>query len=382
MGKQTSAPPPVPDPYKTAQAQTGSNVNTAIANAWLGNANEIGPYGSVTYEPTAWHNVGGSSPWGNYGSGGGGGMDGGGGGYGNGGYRIPQFTRRVTLSPEQQKLYDQQNQLGRGLNQLAIGQTGKLTNWLDRPVDTAGLPSVANDFSADRSSVEQAMFDRLNPQLERDRASLENSLVNQGFQRGTEAFSSGMDQYNRQANDQRLGITAAGLQEQQGLFGMAQGNRQRALQETLALRNQPINEISALMSGGQVSLPQAQGYNAPQMANTSIGDYIYNSAALRNQQYGQQMQSNASQMGGLYGLGGTALTAAMKYGPMFMSDRRVKRDIREMGIKLVNGLKLYAYRYLNDAKERVGVMADDVLKVNPSAVGMYKGYLTVNYGAL
>jgi hypothetical protein len=226
-------------------------------------------------------------------------------------YKIPRFAQTTTLSPEQQRLYDQQTRLGSDLNDLALSQTQRLADHLGRPIDASGLPSVGSDFSQDRQRVEQALFDRLSPQLERDRASLENTLVNQGFQRGTEAFTNAMDQFNRQANDQRLAVTAHGLQEQQGLVGMEQANRQRALQEMLALRNQPINEISALMGGGQVHLPGAQAYQGGNIAAADVAGSVYNTAALQQKQYEQQMGLHRQHVAGLYGLGNTALGGLM-----------------------------------------------------------------------
>jgi hypothetical protein len=227
-------------------------------------------------------------------------------------YKIPRFSQTTTLSPEQQRLYDQQTQLGSSLNNLALSQTQRLADHLGRPIDASGLPSVANDFSADRQRVEQALFDRVNPQLERDRRALEDALVNQGFMRGTDAFANAMGDFNRQVNDQRLAITAQGLNEQQGLFNMQQGNRQRALNEMLAMRNQPINEISALMSGGQVSLPNAQAYQGGNVAASDVAGSIYNTAALQQKQYEQQMALHGQHVAGMYGLGKTALSGLMQ----------------------------------------------------------------------
>ena len=42
--------PPAPDPYRVAGAQTGQNVQSAIANSYLGNVDQVGPYGSTTYK--------------------------------------------------------------------------------------------------------------------------------------------------------------------------------------------------------------------------------------------------------------------------------------------------------------------------------------------
>jgi hypothetical protein len=47
------------------------------------------------------------------------------------------------------------------------------------------------------------------------------------------------------------------------------------------------------------------------------------------------------------------------------------------------GLPLYAFRYIWGGPVRVGVMAQDVLKVRPEAVIKgADGFLRVNYGAL
>ena len=302
MGKKTPAPPPPPDPYKVAGAQTGANVNSAIASGVIGNINTVGPTGTTKYDQTDTYTM--KGPDGQT-------------------YQVPRYTQTTTLSPEQQQLYNQQTQLGSGMNNLAIGQVDRLGSVLGKPVDTAGLPEVANDFSADRAAVEKALYDRLSPQMDRARAGLETTLVNQGFQRGTEGFNREMDQAGRNENDARLAITGQGLQEQQGLFGMQQANRSRSLQEMLALRNQPINEISALMSGGQVSLPNAPTYNAPQIGAAPIGDYTYNNAALQNQQWQTQQQTAAQKQAALYGalggIGGAGLYGAAggKLGGLF-----------------------------------------------------------------
>ena len=86
---------------------------------------------------------------------------------------------------------------------------------------------------------------------------------------------------------------------------------QQALQQALALRNQPLNEIGALMSGGQVSLPQFQGYTPAQVAGTPIGQYMYNTAGIQQQQYeAEQNRANAlrtAALTGLFGLGSAAI---------------------------------------------------------------------------
>ena len=45
-------PPTPPNPYQTAAAQTGTNVSTGVANAFLNNVNQITPEGSLNYDVT------------------------------------------------------------------------------------------------------------------------------------------------------------------------------------------------------------------------------------------------------------------------------------------------------------------------------------------
>jgi hypothetical protein len=64
------------------------------------------------------------------------------------------------------------------------------------------------------------------------------------------------------------------------------------------------------------------------------------------------------------------------------SDIRLKRDIVEVGT-LGNGIHLYRFRYKWADQQYVGVMAQEVEKVVPSAVSRdADGYLRVDYGQL
>ena len=86
--------------------------------------------------------------------------------------------------------------------------------------------------------------------MARDRAGFGASEEQRAFDQAMAAGQFGSGEQNRAFNTQMAGAQ----------FGNQA--RQQSLQEMLALRNQPINEISALMSGGQVSLPNVPQYNA------------------------------------------------------------------------------------------------------------------------
>jgi hypothetical protein len=104
---------------------------------------------------------------------------------------------------------------------------------------------------------------------------------------------------------------AAQLQRfNQALQGAQFGNTalQQSMQQQLALRNQPINEIAALMSGVQVNMPQFQGYQGANVAAAPIfaGTQAAGDFAQRN--YANQVAKYNAQMGLLGDLGGAAAT--------------------------------------------------------------------------
>jgi len=104
-------------------------------------------------------------------------------------------------------------------------------------------------------------------------------------------------------------IAGTQFAQQQAIMDAQDNARARALQEQLALRNQPINEITALLSGSQVATPQ---FGIAQSAMIPTTDY----AGIRQQGFQNQManyqQQNANyqaMLGGLFGLGRAGIQA-------------------------------------------------------------------------
>ncbi len=317
-----STPKP-PDPYKVASAQGQANTEAAIAAGILNNMNEVSPYGNVVYTQTGSQQVGKNT--------------------------VPQYTRTVTLTPAQQQMLDQQNQLGINLNDLAIGQVDRLGGVLDQPVDLGTTEQS-------RIDAQNALLSRLEPQFQRDRSNLDAQLIARGLTPGSEAYNEGMDQHNRMLTDARMQAVLAGGQEQA-----------HQAQLRLAERNQPINEISALMSGGQVTVPQFSAPYQQGIQPAPVADSIWNS-------YNAQANQAAAANSGLFGLGSSAL------GGLFMlSDVRAKEDIRRVG-QTDGGLPVYTFRYKGDTVTHMGVMAQDVEMVAPEAVAEgHDGLKRVDY---
>jgi hypothetical protein len=392
MGAPKAAPPPAPTPPReTSAAQTGSNVSTAIANAYMGNVNQVTPQGSLTFDQTDTYSF--TDP------------------YTGLSYNVPRFTATQTLSPEQQAVNQQQNRADLALSTLGANQSEFLRDYMQKPLQLSDLgprpdapqlrTSYDTEFTADRQRTEDALFSRLNPQLERDRASLETQLSNQGVKLGSSAYDRAMQNFGQQSNDARTAAVLASGQEQSRLAGLAQQSanffnsanvdqynaamaaRSQGLQEQFSLRNQPINEITALMSGSQVSQPNFVNAQMPRIPTTDNAGIIQNYDQAQMQRWQaveQQRQQRAAQQGSILGglMGGISSMGAA----WLRSDERLKEDIEPVGT--LKGHKLYEYTMKDTGEKQIGVMAQEVRKKRPDAVkkDADSGYLKVNYGAL
>lgn len=283
-----------------------------------------------------------------------------------------QYQSTVALSPEQQQILDLQQRGDIGLGELGVSQLGRISETLNQPLGFDALPDLSKlqgDGGLDR--LTQSTMDRLQPRIDRDQAALEARLYGQGLQPGDEAWRAAMDDQSRAVNDLRLGAVGQAGQEQARQLQL----RQQQIAEMLQKRSVPINEITALLGGGQVTLPTqaAAGYNAQGVQPGNLSDLLM-------QQYQTKMQAqqgqNAALASGVQGLGQIGTTAALLF-----SDRRVKIDVRPTWATL-GGHPLYRYRYVWGGGEQVGVMAQDVRRRRPDAVVAVGGVLMVDYERL
>ena len=411
MGKPSA--PQAPDPVATAGAQTASNRETAITQTGLNAINQTTPQGSLTYSQ--------SGTW----------ADG-----------TPRFSATTTLSPAQQRLYETGLGTQQNLADLGNQQSRTIGNVLSNQFNTDGLPAAANaniaapeysqygagpqlqtslgtnDFSGDRQRVEDALMARLNPQIERDRASQEANLANRGIRMGSTNYGEAQDQFGRNVNDARLGAILGAGEEQtrmQGLalnagnfantsrqqmfsnrMGVTQANnalgdqrfansqtlfnlgntaRNQALNERLTTRNQALNENIGLATGSQVQMPQFGSTPNTGVAGTDVAGIAANSYNGAMNAYGQQMGQWNNTMGGLFGLGANALMA--------FSDKRLKTDIEATG-ENVAGVPVKEWTWKSTGERGRGVIAQELEKKHPELVDNNhpSGFKRVNYGGL
>ena len=221
---------------------------------------------------------------------------------------------------------------GQGVTAQQLQNAGIGQNFAQgQAANAAGNQAVGQNFGQGLSAqqAQNAASQQLYNQY-RDVQGLQNQAVNQNQQAALAQYQAqlgGQQQgFGQNVTQQQLGNQAiaqnqqAALQQQQAalaaqnqqysqlLQGAQFGNtaQQQSLQQQLALRNQPLNEIAGLMSGSQIQMPQFQGYQGANVAGTPIlaGAQAAGQAAM--DQYGIQSANVNAQNAGLYGMLGTA----------------------------------------------------------------------------
>lgn len=144
----------------------------------------------------------------------------------------------------------------------------------------------------------------------------------------------------------------------------------------LAGAGNAMNFMNAGLAGMNAGYGMA-GQMAGQMGSNATNMFGAQ-ANYQNQQ--DQIAASNNPFAALLGAGATLGAAGIgKY-----SDRRLKKDIKLVGRDERTGLNLYEFAYIDGSGKRfIGVMADEVEKVDPGAVfAMPDGFKAVNYHRL
>jgi hypothetical protein len=105
-------------------------------------------------------------------------------------------------------------------------------------------------------------------------------------------------------------LQAQGFNQAQAAANFQNAQRQAALQEQLALRALPLNEVAAIMGGAQVQMPQFQAYQGAEVGAAPIFGATQAAGNFAQQNYQNQIARQNAQMGlygSLAGMAGTAL---------------------------------------------------------------------------
>lgn len=250
-----SAPktPAAPNYAAAADAQGVANLNAARTTAKLGNVNQYTPFGNLIFN------------------------------------QLPgdRWQSRVTLPKDLQVTVNNEMANQRALSQIAKGQLGRISDTFGEKYDAPSSDDVVN-----------ALLERQKPQFDQNRQRLETQLYNSGAVPGSKQWENAMRDQITMENDARLAAIIRG-----------DDVRGQRISQDLALRNLPLSEYNALMSGAQPTTPSfsaigtSPGVQAPDLMGATQAQY---NASMNN--YNAQVGNRNSMMGGLFGLGTSVLS--------------------------------------------------------------------------
>lgn len=199
---------------------------------------------------------------------------------------------------------------------------------------------------------------------------------------GTAQATAGMgkDIYGMSAQQAQLQQAAA-----QGMFGQAAqvaalqqgaGNNMfnYGLQGGQGIANLGLANQQAQMQAAQAQMQMGQIQQQTDQAGKTA---LYNQFTQQQGFPYQQAQFLANLAMGTGALSGSTTTTNTSGGGPF-SDRRLKDNIEKVG-ETFDGQPIYRYNYKGEDRTQIGLMAQDVEKDNPKAVGSSQGYKTLDY---
>jgi hypothetical protein len=300
--------PSAPNPYATAAAQNSQNMQASQYNSAASNANEVNPYGTVSYKAMEQVPI-----------------------YGDGG-RItgyaPRYERTTTLSPDQQKLLGLETQSKYNMGTTAVEQSANLrehlaknqldpSQWQAWQTDLKKQDLRQDQGTTDRAGIEKSMMDSYNRSVKGQEQEQEAQLAARGLSPGSQGYGN----YQMQRDDNRAeaarkayltsGDESRRAQAAYNDVGTQRFNMDQALasyynnirggqaQEAFAMRNQPINEITAMMSGSQASIPQFSPFQGSPIQGSNIAQYINDNYKAESQAAAQTNAGIFNMVGGL-----------------------------------------------------------------------------------
>jgi len=211
-------------------------------------------------------------------------------------------------------------------------------------------------FGSDRTGIAAA---NLAQQQELANANVISGIANTGYQ---SALSTAQGQ-------QQIGL--AGASQLANIGQTAYGEGANTASE---LGELGTGAESAGLAGAQAEIQAGTVQQQTQQAQDTA---LYNQF-LQQQSYPFQVgQWLADISEGTGSLSGSTTTTTQPGG--FFSDKRLKHDIKKIG-ETYDGQTVYSYKMHGDPRTHIGLIAQDVEKKHPEAVGLAGGFKVVDYG--
>lgn len=211
-------------------------------------------------------------------------------------------------------------------------------------------------FGSDRTGIAAA---NLQQQEDLANASTISNIANTGYQSAlTEANT-----------EQQTGLQAANQLASIGQTAYGEGANTASELGTLGTGAQ-----SAALTGAEAQISAGTVQQQTQQAEDTA---LYNQFEQQQSYPFQVDQFLADIAEGTGSLSGSSTTTTQPGG--LFSDRRLKHDIKKIG-ETFDRQTVYSYKMGDDPKTYIGLMAQEVEKRHPEAVGVAGGFKTVDYG--
>jgi hypothetical protein len=278
-----------------------------------------------------------------------------------------QANRAAQQQASQQALAIGQQGFGQGLSaaqqQAALGQqlfgmgstTGQNAAALGQQVYGQGTGTAAQ-----QAAMGQQIFGQ-GATAAAQQAALGQQQFGQGATTAAQQAALGQQQFGQG--------TAASQQAAalgQGLYGMGANTSSQ-------LAGLGTGAQGAALSGAGAQLAAGQAEQATQQAENTAK---YNEFLQAQSLPYQQLKLASDIALGTGTASGSTTTTAQPGG--FFSDERLKENIKAVG-KTFDGQTIHSYNYKGDPRTQIGLIAQEVQKHHPEAVGLAGGYKTVDY---
>ena len=330
-----------------------------------------------------------------------------------------RFAQTFSLTPE----YEAQRVKQVGIQDAYLDTAGRLLGGLPQEsFSLANLPSqpgmidrstfatvpTMGDLGDYATRVEGDYYnralERIQPSQQQEIIDLQTRLINAGIPEGTVAHNNALAELRMSHQDTLRGLASESIREGQALadaqLGRATGlrsfqisdaasrvaeqerMRDRQLSDLLLQREVPLSEIATLTGlpspttrGGQIA---TTGLDVP--ATSIAPPPIFAARQAEgldiNRRYDTATDAYGAQMAAI----GSVLGSAA--GNPKLSDKTLKKNIKYKS-KSKSGLNVYEFEYNWSPQKYIGVMAQEVKKVKPSAVSEnIFGHMMVDYSQL
>lgn len=242
--------PTPPNPATTANQQQQYNIGAGTAQQNLNMVDQANPYGSLAYTQN------GTNPDG-----------------------TPKYGANVSLSPQQQQLYDQYTK-----TQGITGQTAQ-----NLATNMGGMYSQAPnlDFSSTLKQLQGWQQDYVNPIFKQQESNLDSKLRAQGIQLGSDAYANAQNLQARNEGD----VNNQFFQQAEPL----------AYNQAVTSYQLPLQTYETLINGTQ---PQSPNFVSTPTAQVQPPNYM----GAQQNNYNAQVQNYQNQQAGMWGLAKAGLT--------------------------------------------------------------------------